>query len=197
MKKKDISIGIAFILLGIFLDQLVKIIVRVTMPIGKSITIIKNFFIFTHVENTGAAWGGFSGYTIVLIIISLIILGFFIYMYRTIDFKKKMVFSISLIMVISGTIGNLIDRILFQKVTDFFDFYIFGYDFPVFNIADILLVVGFAIFIIDMLFISGRKENEEPIIDTNNTITDEVEPENKEEETVEETESEDSDEGNI
>ena len=182
MKKKDISIGIAFILLGIFLDQLVKIIVRVTMPIGKSITIIKNFFIFTHVENTGAAWGGFSGYTIVLIIISLIILGFFIYMYRTIDFKKKMVFSISLIMVISGTIGNLIDRILFQKVTDFFDFYIFGYDFPVFNIADILLVVGFFLFLVDMIFISDNdtkaKDNKEEITETKEEFKEETIEEN-------------------
>ena len=158
MKKKDIIIGICFIVLGIILDQVIKILVRVNMDEGNSFPIIKGFFYMSHIENTGAAWGGFSGFTIILIIVSLIILGFFIYLYRKINFKEKIVFSISLVMVISGTIGNLIDRVFFRSVTDYLDFIIFGYDFPVFNFADILLVVGFFLFIIDMVFLSDKKE---------------------------------------
>jgi len=192
LKKKDMIFGGLFIILGILLDQIIKIVIRVNLTEGSSITIINNFFKISHVENKGAAWGGFSGYTIMLIIVSLVILGFFIYMYRNINFKKKIVFSLSLVLVISGTIGNLIDRIFFQSVTDFFDFIIFGYDFPVFNIADILLVVGFALFIIDMFFISGnekeKKKNEEPI------MTIEEEKENNEDASLE---SEDSNEGDI
>ena len=163
MKKKHMIIGGAFILLGILIDQIVKIIIRVKMPEGESINVIKGFFRITHIENTGAAWGGFSGFTIVLIIITLLLLGIFIYLYRRIDFKNKKVFSISLVLVISGTIGNLIDRIFFQSVTDFLDFVIFGYDFPVFNIADILLVVGFAIFLFDLVFLEKDESNNGPI----------------------------------
>lgn len=163
MKKKDMIIGALFVLLGILIDQIVKIIIRVNMQEGDSFDIIKGFFRISHIENTGAAWGGFSGYTIVLIIVSIAILGFFIYMYKDINFKKKMVFSISLVLVISGTIGNLIDRLFFRSVTDFLDFIIFGYDFPVFNIADILLVVGFAIFIIDMIFLEKDDKDKNPI----------------------------------
>ena len=160
MKKKDMIIGSLFIVLGILIDQIVKVIIRVNMQEGDSFDIIKGFFRISHIENTGAAWGGFSGFTIVLIIVSIAILGFFIYMYKDIDFKKKTVFSISLVLVIGGTIGNLIDRLFFRSVTDFLDFIIFGYDFPVFNIADILLVVGFAIFIIDMVFLNDKEKKE-------------------------------------
>lgn len=158
MRKKNIILGIIFIILGILLDQIVKIIVRVTMEEGKNIPIIKGFFHIAHIENTGAAWGGLSNLTVLLIILSIGILGFFIYMFRNINFKEKMVFSISLVMVISGTIGNLIDRLIFQSVTDFLDFYIFGYDYPVFNIADILLVVGFFLFLIDLVFLSDKDD---------------------------------------
>ena len=182
MKKKDMIIGSLFIVLGILIDQIVKVIIRVNMQEGDSFDIIKGFFRISHIENTGAAWGGFSGFTIVLIIVSIAILGFFIYMYKDIDFKKKTVFSISLVLVIGGTIGNLIDRLFFRSVTDFLDFIIFGYDFPVFNIADILLVVGFAIFIIDMVFLNDKEKKE--IIEEKEEYT------NEEEKIVEESISE-------
>ena len=165
MKKKDIIFGIGYILLGILIDQLIKIIIRVKMNTGDSFSIIKGFFYISHVENTGAAWGGFSGYTIILTIVSIIILGFFIYMFRNIDFKKKIIFSISLVMVISGTVGNLIDRLIFRSVTDYLDFVIFGYDFPVFNFADMLLVVGFAFFIFDMVILSKDDEEKPKLVE--------------------------------
>lgn len=175
MKKKHMIIGSVFIALAIIFDQLIKIIVRAKMEVGKSITLINHFFSITHVENTGAAWGGFSGYTIVLILISLAILGYFIYLYKDIDFKNKKVFSISLVLVIGGTIGNLIDRIFFRSVTDFLDFIIFGYDFPVFNIADIFLVCGFAIFIIDMIFLDKEVAKEVKIEEKQEEVIEKVE----------------------
>ena len=171
--KKNYIIGSIFIAFGILLDQIVKIIVRVNMPVGESITIINHFFCISHVENTGAAWGGFSGFTIVLTILSIGMLGFFIYLYRNIDFKNKKIYSVSLVLVISGTIGNLIDRLFLQHVTDFLDFYIFGYDYPVFNIADILLVVGFGFLIVYLIFFSDKKEetiNEDTNIDDSDEI---------------------------
>ena len=199
LKKKIYIIGIIFICLGILIDQLVKIIIRNNMDVGRSIELIRNFFSITHVENTGAAWGGFSGYTIVLTIISIVILGYFIYIYKNLDFKNKKVFSISIVMVISGTIGNLIDRLFFQSVTDFLDFNILGYDFPVFNIADILLVIGFALFLIDMIFLSDEVkavkelDNEDIIEEDKENIEEKELEENINEE--EETEMSDTDEG--
>lgn len=179
MKKKNIIMGIIFIILGILLDQIVKIIIRVNLEVGKNIPILKGFFHITHIENTGAAWGGLSNLTVFLIILSIGILGFFIYLYKDIDFKNKKVFSISLVMVISGTIGNLIDRIIFQSVTDFLDFYIFGYDYPVFNIADILLVIGFFIFLVDLVFLSDkRKEEKEALKKENEVVIDNSNVEN-------------------
>ena len=149
------------------------------MEEGKNIPIIKGFFHIAHIENTGAAWGGLSNLTILLIILSIGILGFFIYMFRNINFKEKMVFSISLVMVISGTIGNLIDRLIFQSVTDFLDFYIFGYDYPVFNIADILLVVGFFLFLIDLVFLSDKDDEKTKDVVTIEEKPIEVETEEK------------------
>ena len=190
MKKKNIIMGIIFIVLGILLDQVVKIIIRVTMEEGKNIPIIKGFFHIAHIENTGAAWGGLSNMTVFLIILSIGILGFFIYLYKDIDFKNRLVFSISLVLVISGTIGNLIDRIIFQSVTDFLDFYIFGYDYPVFNIADILLVVGFFIFLIDLVFLSDKeKDNKVKEVETNKVIEEAEEKETKEVDEIEDEES--------
>ena len=95
-----------------------------------------------------------------------------------------MVFSISLILVIGGTIGNLIDRIVFRSVTDMFDFIILGYDFPVFNVADIFLVFGFALFIIDMVFLNKEvaKEKKE---EKKEELTSDVVEENVEEESNE------------
>lgn len=179
MKRRNIIMGIIFIILGILLDQIVKIIIRVNLEVGKNIPILKGFFHITHIENTGAAWGGLSNLTVFLIILSIGILGFFIYLYKDIDFKNKKVFSISLVMVISGTIGNLIDRIIFQSVTDFLDFYIFGYDYPVFNIADILLVIGFFIFLVDLVFLSDkRKEEKEALKKENEVVIDNSNVEN-------------------
>jgi signal peptidase II len=62
-------------------------------------------------------------------------------------------------LLIGGLLGNLVDRIIFGYVRDFFDFYIFGYDFPIFNVADIGVVVGILILII--LIIKGDLVNED------------------------------------
>ena len=136
MKKKVYLITI----IGIILDQISKLLIVSKLPLGESKTIIKKFFYITHVNNTGAAWGMFSNNTILLIIISILFTGFFIYFIE--HNKLKLYEEISSGLILSGIIGNMIDRIFRRYVVDFLNFYIFGYDYPVFNIADTFIVVG-------------------------------------------------------
>lgn len=160
-KKKDTLIAIAIIAVGIFIDQLTKCIAKNCLEYGNSKTIINNFFELTYIRNKGAAWGMFQDSYVFLGIITLIAMAAFIYLLSDINYKNSMLYSISIPLMISGTIGNLIDRTaraLFngEGVIDFLDFEIFGYDFPVFNIADVLLVVGVILFAVHLIFFSEK-----------------------------------------
>ena len=138
-KKKIISIviGIAIIVL----DQLTKMAL-----INKNITLIPNLMEFTYTKNTGAAFGIGSNNIIMVIIVNVIILGFIIKFLK--DNSKKVDFSIivSLVLILSGAIGNLIDRLFRGFVIDFIDINVFN--FPNFNIADISIVLGIFVLII-------------------------------------------------
>lgn len=156
-------IGLIIMIGLIALDQITKIIVKTNMELGQSIKIINNFFYFTYTRNTGAAWSSFEDSYAFLMIITIVALIFFLYLYKDIDFKTKKIYSISICMMIAGTIGNLIDRlarILFDGlgVIDFLDFVIFGYDFPIFNVADICLVVGIFLIAFDIIFLEKKRE---------------------------------------
>ena len=105
-------------------------------------------------ENRGGAWGIFGGNLTLFIIITIISLGAMIFFFKDFNLKTDPLYSISLCLLIAGTIGNFIDRIIFKYVTDFLDFYIFGYDFPVFNVADICIVLGVGLLILKILFFS-------------------------------------------
>ena len=149
--------GLIIIFGSIVLDQVTKILARSFLQPKGSISIIKNFFHFTYVENRGGAWGVLGGKLIVFIIITVISLAIMIYLLKDFDIKNNSLYSIGLCLMIAGTIGNFIDRIIFHYVTDFLDFYIFGYDFPVFNVADICITCGVALLIIKILFFSSSE----------------------------------------
>lgn len=120
---------------------------------GKGIEIIKNFFYIMKVENTGGAWGIFSGNVVFLALISLFVT-IMLFSFIKNEEKEKELNKLSITyygLLFSGIIGNLIDRIFNGYVIDFLNFYIFGYDYPVFNIADIFIVVGVILMIIDVL----------------------------------------------
>ena len=124
-------------------DQLTKIIVMNQMTLRQSIEIIPNFFYLTFVKNPGAAWGKMADQMGFFYLITIFAVGMFSYfLIKEGDIHNKKLFTISLLMVIGGAIGNLIDRILYQEVVDFIHFYIFRYSFPVFNFADIFLTLG-------------------------------------------------------
>lgn len=137
------------ILMIIFLgiDIVSKIIVSNLMNVQDSIMVIKDFFYITYVRNTGAAWSMFAGKTWLLIIVSIIIISLIIwYIYK--NKPKNKLEKIGYAMVLGGALGNLLDRIIYGYVIDFFDFYIFSYDYPIFNMADCFIFVGVIILII-------------------------------------------------
>ncbi len=121
--------------------------------LDKEIVVIKNFFYLIYTKNNGAAFSIFTGKRIFLILITLLIIGGLIYYIIKNDICSKIeILAFSLI--IGGSFGNLIDRIVRGYVIDFISVKIFEYNFPVFNIADSLICVG--IFLI--LIIQLRKE---------------------------------------
>lgn len=141
--KKIISLSFIFFLI----DQVIKIIIDTKLEITESIPVINNFFNITYVKNNGAAFSILSGkinFLIILSIIALIILLY--YLLKKINFNKFEILSYSLLL--SGIMGNLIDRIFRNSVVDYLDFNIFGYPFPIFNFADICIVVGCLILIL-------------------------------------------------
>lgn len=143
MYKKMIILTIIFI----FIDQISKGLVNIYMNLNDSITIINNFFNLTYVHNYGAAFSMLSGARYIFIFITVIALNL-IYSFFIKDKKLNNFEVVIYSMLLAGIIGNLIDRILFGYVIDFFDFNIFGYDFAIFNIADSFIVVSVILLII-------------------------------------------------
>lgn len=139
MNKKlyiNIFIGIAIILI----DQVTKILL-----INKYITIIPNVLDFTYTENTGAAFG--IGTNNIIIVLSILIISMLIvYIIKN---DNKIYNFLPFTLIISGAIGNLIDRIFKGYVIDFIDVNLFNY--PNFNIADTSIVIGIIFLIISIL----------------------------------------------
>src|SRR5437867_10184982 len=144
----------------VVLDQLTKAIVRATLPLHTSVTVIPGLVDFTHVRNTGAAFGilnyaEFPFKTVVIAVIAtaaLIGVG----MYAASLAHHQLVARIGLALIIGGAAGNLIDRIAAGSVVDFVDVYWRSYHFWAFNVADSAITGGVAIMILDMLGVDKR-----------------------------------------
>ena len=146
------------ILSVIILDQISKYWIQMNPSLHTHIEIIPNFLYITYVKNTGAAWSMLSNQTVFLIIISIIETIILIYfLIKCKKNKDSKLYLISLSLMIGGAIGNLIDRIQFGFVRDFIDTYPFGYNFPVFNIADSALTIGVILLLIQFV-LEERKE---------------------------------------
>lgn len=147
MKKEkiySICVGVLFI------DQIVKAIVTLKMKLHQSIAIIPNFFDLYYVQNTGAAFSILKDMRYLLIGFAIVV--FFAiqrYISKTKIQNKLEIISLGLLM--GGLVGNLIDRLLYGYVIDYLSFHIFNYDFPIFNIADIGIVVGIGLLILSMI----------------------------------------------
>ena len=147
MKKRNAYLLLLMIAL-LLLDQGTKILVEKNLDLLESIEIIEGFFSITYICNTGAAWSILEGKMVFFYVITIIaIIGLCLY-FTTLK-QYQILAQIGIAMSLAGAIGNFIDRLAFQYVRDFLDFIIFGYDFPVFNVADSCLCIGIAFIIID------------------------------------------------
>jgi signal peptidase II len=137
-------------LLIIALDQFTKWLIVKNMEYGESIEIIHNFFYITSHRNRGAAWGIFPGQMWFFYAITAIVIVGLVYYLKKMG-KQSVLLGVSLGLMLGGAIGNFIDRIVRKEVVDFIHTYIFGYNFPIFNIADSSLCIGVGLLIIYML----------------------------------------------
>lgn len=150
-----LSIGAAILVI----DQLTKYLVVRNMEVGESIPIIGEFLQLTSHRNAGAAWGMFQGQMIFFYIVTVVVVALLLYIYKK-EAKDNFLMQLSITMLLAGAIGNFIDRILFQQVVDFVDVLIFGYNFPIFNVADSALTIGVILMLIEF-FLTGRSDDNE------------------------------------
>ncbi|NCD02644.1 MAG: signal peptidase II [Clostridia bacterium] len=144
--------GIISALILVALDQLTKYLVLLNVkPVG-TIPIIEGVLSLTYHENRGAVWGIMQGQIPILIVTTLIILVGVLWLYGRIpDEARYLWLRIIGVLVIAGAIGNFIDRIFRHYVVDFIYFELIN--FPIFNVADMYVVIAAALLIITVIFI--------------------------------------------
>ena len=144
------------ILLLVGIDQLSKILALKYLKSVESIPIIQNMFHLTYVENRGAAFGMFQNNQIIFVIVALVASIYGLYYLHT--KKVNILGKVSILLIISGALGNLIDRVRLGFVVDYFDFRII-WEY-VFNVADIFVVLGTILLCIYILFYEDNKEKQ-------------------------------------
>lgn len=142
---------ILIVFIGLLLDRLSKLWALSVLKQSNGTVIIKDFFKLEYLENRGAAFGILQNKLILLALVTLIVIGVMIY--YIIKYKPKSKFlRISFALIISGALGNLYDRLFYKYVVDFILFHYKDiYNFPTFNIADSLVVVGTLILAISIV----------------------------------------------
>ena len=156
-------------LIGVFLDQISKYLIVLYMDLYQSVEIIPGVFNFTYIRNEGAAFGSLSeSRWVFMILSSIMIAAILVYMFWKKPQSKLLLWSLSLI--VSGGIGNMIDRIRLEYVIDFLDFCAFPNLWKwTFNIADSFVVIGAGMMILWMILdmVQGRegKEGKEGLFD--------------------------------
>ena len=137
----------------VVLDQVTKALVNAYLPLHASINMIPNLLNFTHVRNTGAAFGLLNAAdfpfksTLMTLIATVALIAIAVYAARSSTHGRLV--RTGLVLVLGGAIGNLIDRATVGYVIDFVDVYWRGYHFWAFNVADSAITVGAAFLILD------------------------------------------------
>ena len=142
MRKYQVLIAAAVVAL----DRLTKWLVGRKIPLEGEVPVIPGLFRLTHLENTGAAFSMFADAPSTLVtrllilfsIAALVVIS--VLLWRSGPVMNQV--TVALALVFGGALGNLWDRALYGRVTDFLDFYIGSRHWPPFNVADSAIVIG-------------------------------------------------------
>lgn len=149
--------SILAVLAGIFLDQYTKFLAVEHLKDREPFVIIKDVFQLYYLENRGAAFGVLQNQKIFFIFSFIIIICAMAYLYTKLPITRRFLpLHICSVLIVAGAFGNVIDRFKLGYVIDFFYFELIN--FPVFNVADIFVVVGVGILAIFILFFYNEKE---------------------------------------
>lgn len=142
---------LAFFIFGIFLDQYSKFLAIRHLMNRNTFPVLEGIFHFTYVENTGAAFSMLKDKTYILTAVSVVLIAFVGYLwFKEIRNHSFMLLKLSIIMIMIGGVGNIIDRIRLGYVVDFLDFRLIN--FPVFNVADCFVVIGVFLYAVSIYF---------------------------------------------
>ncbi|MBQ2897772.1 MAG: signal peptidase II [Clostridia bacterium] len=143
-------IHIIYTVLFVLIDRLTKYLaVKYLMPIGSAV-VLDGIFNLTYVENTGIAFGMLKGMNYIIVPLSIVIVAVCTYLLvKTVKSGKK-IMPLALNFIISGAVGNIIDKLSYGFVVDFLEFAFI--DFPVFNVADIFVCIGAVLLALIILF---------------------------------------------
>ena len=144
----------------IVLDQWSKWAIKTSFNLYQSKPVIQDLLHFTYVTNDGMAFGlSFPGGKHVLLIMTILLTGFIVgFLWKEKNGHPLIKYGLALIL--SGAIGNLIDRLLYGKVVDFLDLMIGNFHWYIFNIADSSVTIGMILFIIHSIYIEQKKTND-------------------------------------
>jgi len=153
MKNKTRSIPgfIILFLCAVSLDQITKYLALKNLKEQEPFVLIKNIFEFIYTENRGAAFGILQGRQIFFYVITAVVVAaILVILHRMPDDRKYLPLTVSLVFILAGAFGNLIDRIVRHYVVDFI--YFMPIDFPVFNMADIYVTLSTIALVLMLLF---------------------------------------------
>jgi len=148
LKPKTVTL-ILGVIASLALDQFTKLFILAHFKINQILSVIDGMFFITHAHNYGAAFGFFTNYKLPFFLaVSLIAVGFILHFFYKLE-ENRILLSSALAMILGGALGNLIDRIRLGYVVDFFHLYYKNFQWPTFNMADVFIVTGVGIFLID------------------------------------------------
>lgn len=139
-------------ILALLTDQITKQLALLLLSNRESVPVLGNFFSLTLVQNEGIAFGllgGLRPFLVPAIALSIVALSLYLITHRPARFLEQIAFGL----ILGGAVGNLMDRLRYGFVIDFFDFHVW----PVFNVADSSITVGIAYFILVQLFGGKRR----------------------------------------
>ena len=150
----------------VLLDQVSKLYIQATIPLGHSVPIIPDLFAIVHVLNPGAAFGILASRSAsfrnpFFIGISILAIGFILYYWHR-GPEDQPLASFALSLILGGALGNLTDRLRIGMVIDFLDVHYYQYHWPAFNVADSAITVGVSLMLLELVLSERRGPDREP-----------------------------------